>query len=178
MAFKLTITENPRLKKLDQVFDLTGLEVREMIRVGGIEYAKQSVQVFATEGRASGRKWRRLTDEYARRKRARWGRRKILVASGDLRHGLTRRSSDDFIARAYIRNKRLRAQFGTFNPLALYHGDFDEHNPNLPIRDPVRRSQIQTDVLVKRILKDVVEPGIARGFRVMSSVGRRLRGPR
>ncbi len=103
----------------------SGRLARMLIREVGDFDSKVMVAVFASEGTASGPKWRQLSPRYALRKaRERPGRR-ILVYDGNLRRS--------FLGRGAFRIARVAGgvlELGSSHPLAIIHheGSNERHN--------------------------------------------------
>ena len=87
------------------------------------KHRRQMKEVFSSEGRvgASGQ-WEVLNPGYAVRKRKKWGRRRILVASGDMKERFTATSRTENIERFVASGPgRGTYQFGARSKIAVAH---------------------------------------------------------
>ena len=133
---------------------------------------KQAVRLFATEGRSGGKKWKALEPRYAKLKKRKYGRRKILVASGTLRKDVTQDTPAHFF-RLVREGRKAIAEFGVTNPVAGYHVEgIKRKDGTIAIRNPQKKKPSDLEQLrvavaafiqvrVNRILR--IQQGINSG---------------
>lgn len=126
-------------------------------RLTELFHATESKQ-FASEGGVGARgNWVPLSPRYAEQKRRRWGKRKILVASGRLRSSLTARTGSAIVEDA----NPLKLVLGTRVPYAMYH---QTGTPFMPQRRPVDLTARQNLAFAKEFHK-FVNTDALKGFK-------------
>lgn len=98
--------------------------------------------VFETEGDIFGEQWARLNSKYELWKRIKYGGRKVLERSGDLRKGFKMKSGRDFAR--------------IFNPVdyAIYHQEGTSRLPKRPL--------VKIDNDRKKVIEDIIRRGVAK----------------
>jgi len=161
---RITARANPRIKSLEEVFQLNGRDMKTMATRVDMKFRENEKRLFKTEGRSGGRKWKRLNPAYAKAKRKAVGAKKIMQRTGRLRKGLTQKSHPDHLVRWSITSAGAFIRLGVSNPVAAWHGAVKgRQNPRLPKRDVFqvtakqrrRYFRILSDYLVKTKLKRV-----------------------
>lgn len=128
----ITATVNPRIDDIRKVVEMTRGDLSKMTTQMDILFRKNEKRLFNTEGSSGGRKWPKLSPRYKKQKRKKFPGRKIMVATGRLRKGLTVKSHPDHIAR----HTKDSIKIGVANVLPAYHGSVKgRKNPRLPKRD-------------------------------------------
>tara|TARA_Y100000310_G_scaffold333905_2_gene412439 strand:+ start:12902 stop:13381 length:480 start_codon:yes stop_codon:yes gene_type:complete len=92
--------------------------------------------------------WEPLSPRYAAQKRAKWGQRPLLVASGEMRESLTQRGG------RHIERRPLAdvLEFGSRVPYAIYHQMGTQRMPQRKILDLVDRDRRAIMKLLQRYL--------------------------
>lgn len=90
----------------------------------GVIHRRQQNRIFATEGAAGGSgRWPALNPSYAARKRARYGRKKILQLTGDTKDRFTKPTNIGYVQRFVPRGTSGSGlfQFGAYSTVAAAH---------------------------------------------------------
>jgi len=110
-------------------------------------------QVFQAEGAYGGPKWRALNTAYAEKKKARWGAKPILQASGALMRSFTAPSDPNHVY-------RVGPTFGEFGSRVRY-AKAHQYGvlPHLPARPIVRKftkaeGEKVVDIILKHLLRE------------------------
>lgn len=125
-------------------------------------------KLFATEGAHAGQRWARLSERYARAKVRRYGRRKILAASGAMREALTKSGATHALRAKTDR----RFVFGTQGlDYPGVHQNPKPENP-LPRRPPLAyHADIEDEIANEVLRKHTNRAARAGGFRYTDTPG-------
>ena len=91
---------NPRIRKLRDAWNLTRREAALVAEAMDKPFRKQQKELFQTEGRSGGRKWKKLKKATVERKRKKGLDLRILHATRDLKRGLSTKAHPDHVAEA------------------------------------------------------------------------------
>ena len=134
----MTTRVNPRIRLLSDLFDLDAREMKVMTTEVDKQFRKNMKRLFATEGASGGKRWKRLTPKYAKRKRKKRRGRKILVYNRDMRDSITNAGHRDHVAEFSLNPPYV--EVGTNSDIARYHA---EGGGRLPVRNPIQQTDSQ-----------------------------------
>jgi phage gpG-like protein len=115
------VYQTKRVKSLIEALQMDTAMADRCAKAADISFRKIETNQFSSEGRM-GRtgQWAPLSPDYAARKYAAVGRRKILVWSGKMRDSFTK-LTDEHIAEAVRVGANWHLRFGSKNRIAPYH---------------------------------------------------------
>jgi hypothetical protein len=201
-AFEIKINVNklafPRLRSCAQAFSITAHDFEgQILSLFGALHRRQEKEIFKTEGAASGAKWAALDPKYAARKKAITAAAgqvkrqvkaaglkvpklfprgaKILVLSGDMKERFVNSGRPEYIQEALVGKTSVLYRFGAESEIAGYHV---EGNPNLPVRDMVRKSPEQVAEFRATLLDWYVNKRIPQALKACRVALRAVRRPR
>lgn len=165
---------NPRITTSHQAMDLRFNHAATDAVVKAINgaFRRHSAALFKTEGADGGTRWPALSAAYKKRKAKLRPGRKILVFDGELRRAMTMVNHPETIATWYPGPKGIVVKLGTQNAKAAWHGDTTQHNPVLPVRSVVQRSDSQV-AEYRRLAVEAMRPHLIRALRDRMAVLRR-----
>lgn len=131
-----------RVEALD-AFGMTNLE-NDLLKKIGVAHRKQMRQQFSTEGDTGGEAWLALDPDYAAKKRAAVGRKKILNYDGTMRKDATSESARGYIQEVKKVGKRIVINVGLDNKLARIHTkEGVRRRTDKPVRKGPRRGTLR-----------------------------------
>ena len=184
----MNVKKNPeafkRLRSMTEALQITSGDLGGpvLVRMGQL-HRKQQKRIFASEGsEGQAGRWPSLSDRYDARKREVFGRRKMLVLTGDMKDRFTRQTSSYYIQQFIpAGGGRGTFQFGAESEIAAAHlrGDpgiapeksetarliFGGMAPRLPIRDMISKTAEQLDAFRLRLVQWYNEERIPQVLR-------------
>lgn len=166
------VETNPRIRTVGEAFDFVRIPglMDDLVDIVGSAFRKHSIELFSREGASGGPRWAPLSEKYRKRKKRVRPGRKILVFDGTLRSSLSNASAEGNITDWYRGSKGVFLRFGSSNPVGAYHAPGQYHNPNLPIRDPIQRTDGQI-AQYRKLIGQVMTPYVVRAIRDRAALG-------
>ena len=190
--------KNPHIANFSRTLELDKRAMEDVLDVCGVVFRQAERKLFRTEGESGGSRWKALSPAYAayktrflkgalkelRRETAAVNKltgksrrtpglktvNKILQLSGDMRDSFISRAHPDHIETTYrLRTSVWKVQLGSQHRLAKYHASGREHNPGLPVREPVQVSDADVVTYRRRIWRAFV-PHVTRRIRAFAQL--------
>lgn len=113
--------------------------------------------------------------KYAKAKRRKYGRKKIMQRTGELRRGLAQKGADH-IARHSLTTAGAHIRIGVANRLAAYHGAVKgRRNPRLPKRNVMQMTTKQRRRYFRIVSDYLIKTKLARVRRALAAGSRAMR---
>jgi hypothetical protein len=171
-----TVTVNPRLKNLPEMFALQPADMKQLTTTLDVEFTRFEKRQFASEGSAGGELWQRLSPTYKRWKARRYPGRKIMQLTGKGRKTLVNRRNKDHVAKWFLK-PRAAVELGTNYKIFAYHTG-STRNPRLPDRDVMQHTDRQASRYTGHVESYFREVKLPRIARVLAAWKTRRSGPR
>lgn len=166
-----------RLRIRRELTDLTKggggvLAKRLKDEVGDLD-RKQNQRHFATEGKSTGQRHPELKEPYKTRKRKKFGRKPILVATGRARDSLRFKRHPERVERTERKGRRLRLVFGSKVPYLrpLAKGNSPLAGPRNAIRKTPRQALRLKQTIARVVLRRFDE---ITGGQVLTNLDHRI----
>jgi hypothetical protein len=191
--------KNPHLANFGRTLELDKQAMEDVLEACGVVFRRAERKLFQSEGASGGRKWKPLDPKYERWKTrflrgalkemrrentqiARMtGRRtrtpgmktanRILQLSGDMRDSFTNQGHEDHIEKTYrLRENVWKVEMGSKHELAKYHAGGNQHNTDLPVREPVMVTDKDRESY-RRVIWRAFVPHVSRRIRAFAQLG-------
>ncbi len=187
---------DPRIRTMASALQMSDAMLAACQREVGNKFRSNMRRLFQTQGASAQSRWAPWSEAYERRRRRLHGeivelrkrekaaglRRptrgvnapqlKILWLTGDLRASLTDPKNALHIdERIRVSADRGTLRFGTKDPKAAWHGPGPDHNPILPVRDPIAHDEGQLHeyyTITAKTLWPFLATVLRNGMRVAS----------